>query len=93
MANYAVVKNGVVDNMIVWDGVREFSIPDSELIEATSDARIGESWDGNVFTFVEPTPPEPTPEQVANAENKASAESKLAALGLSEAEISAVFGI
>jgi hypothetical protein len=79
--------------MIVWDGVREFSIPDSELIEATSDARIGGSWDGNVFTFVEPTPPEPTPEQVANAENKASAESKLAALGLSEAEISAVFGI
>jgi hypothetical protein len=93
MANYAVVKNGVVDNMIVWDGVREFSIPDSELIEATSDARIGGSWDGNVFTFVEPTPPEPTAEQVADAENKANAKSKLAALGLSEDEISAAFGI
>ena len=93
MANYAVVKNGVVDNMIVWDGVREFSIPDSELIEATSDARIGGSWDGNVFTFVEPPAPELTAEQTARAENKANAESKLAALGLSEAEISAVFGI
>jgi hypothetical protein len=56
MSNYAVVKNGLVENMIVWDGVTEFSIPDSELIEATSDARIGGSWDGNVFTFVEPDP-------------------------------------
>jgi hypothetical protein len=93
MATYAVVKNGVVDNMIVWDGVREFSIPDSELIEATSDARIGGSWDGNAFTFVEPTPTPPTAEQVADAANKASAKSKLAALGLSEDEISAAFGI
>jgi len=56
MANYAVVKSGVVENMIVWDGVAEFSVVDSELIEATSDARIGGSWDGNVFTFVEPDP-------------------------------------
>jgi|GEM_PF-2150922 hypothetical protein len=56
MANYAVVRNGVVENVVVWDGVTEFSIPDSELIEATSDARIGGSWDGNVFTFVEPDP-------------------------------------
>ena len=56
MANYAVVKNGVVENMVVWDGVTEFSVAGSELIEATSDARIGGSWDGNVFTFVEPDP-------------------------------------
>jgi|TARA_R110002033_G_scaffold100449_1_gene148866 hypothetical protein len=93
MATYAVVKNGVVDNMIVWDGVREFSIPDSELIAATESARIGGSWDGNVFTFVEPPVPEPTAEQTADAENKANAKSKLAELGLSEDEISAAFGI
>jgi hypothetical protein len=93
MATYAVVKSGVVDNMIVWDGVKELSIPDSELIEATESARIGGSWDGNVFTFVEPTPPEPTAEQIALTENKANAKSKLEALGFSEAEVSAVFGI
>ena len=93
MANYAVVKSGVVENMVVWDGVTEFSVADSELVEATADARIGGSWDGNVFTFVEPTPPEPTAEQVADAENKANAKSKLAELGLSEDEISAAFGI
>ena len=93
MGRYAVVRDGVVDNMIVWDGVNELSIPNSELIEATDDARIGGSWDGNVFTFIEPPSPEPTAEQVAEAENKASAKSKLAALGLSEEEISAAFGI
>ena len=92
MANYAVVKNGVVENMVVWDGVTEYS-PDGDLVEATSDARVGGSWDGNVFTFVEPTPIEPTADQVAHAENKASAKSKLTALGLSEDEISAAFGI
>jgi hypothetical protein len=57
MANYAVVKNGVVESIVVWDGVTEFSVVDSELIEATSDSRIGGSWDGNVFAFVEPEDP------------------------------------
>ena len=93
MANYAVVKNGVVENVVVWDGVTEFSVEGSELIEATADARIGGSWDGNVFTFVAPPAPDPTAAQLAHAENKASAKSKLAALGLSEEEISAAFGI
>jgi len=93
MSNYAVVKSGVVENMIVWDGVTEFSVPDSELIEATADARIGGAWDGNVFTFVEPTPPEPTAEQVAFAENKASAKAKLIALGIDAEELSALFGV
>lgn len=93
MATYAVVKSGVVNNIIDWDGAGEFSIPESELIEATVDTRIGGSWDGNVFTFVEPTPPEPTAEQVAETENKASARAKLAELGLSAEEISAAFGI
>jgi len=93
MARYAVVRDGVVDNMIVWDGVNELSIPNSELIEATDDARIGGSWDGNVFTFIAPPSPEPTEEEIALSENKSNAKSKLAALGLSEDEISAVFGI
>jgi hypothetical protein len=92
MTGYAVVKNGVVENMVAWDGVTEYS-PDGDLVEATSDTRMGGSWDGNVFTFVNPPIPEPTAEQVAEVENKANAKSKLAALGLSEDEISAAFGI
>ena len=93
MGRYAVVRDGVVDNMIVWDGVNELSIPNAELIEATDDARIGGSWDGNVFTFIEPPSPEPTEEEIALAENKSNAKAKLAELGLSEDEISAAFGI
>jgi hypothetical protein len=59
MANYAVVKDGVVENIIVWDGVAEFSVPNSELIEATADTRIGGTYDGT-FHFVEPPRPADT---------------------------------
>ena len=90
MANYAVVKGGVVENMIVWDGVRELSIPGSELVLATADTRIGGSWDGNVFTFVEPTPPERTAAEVQAAADKTSGHDKLVALGLTDAEIAAL---
>ena len=91
MTDYAVVKNGVVENMIVWDGVRELSIPGSELILADSNARIGGTYDG-AFHFVEPTPPEPTEEQVAAAEVRASAIEKLKALCLNDAEIASITG-
>ena len=91
MAHYAVVKNGVVENMVVWDGVAEFSVPDAELIKATSDARVGGTYDGS-FHFVEPTPPEPTAEQVAAAETKSSAIEKLKSLGLNDAEIASITG-
>jgi len=86
MANYAVVKNGVVENVIVWDGQSDLSIDGSELIEATETTRRGGSWEGNVFTFVEPDVP-------VEVSFKANAKSKLTALGLSEDEISAAFGI
>ena len=91
MAHYAVVKDGVVDNVVIWDGVAEFSIPDSELIEATEDTRIGGTYDGS-FHFVEPPIPEPTAEQVAAAETKSSAIGKLKALGLNDAEIASITG-
>ena len=91
MANYAVVKNGNVENIIVWDGVRELSIPDSELILADENTRMGGTYDGS-FHFVEPPVPEPTAEQVAAAEVRASAIEKLKALGLNDAEIASITG-
>ena len=91
MANYAVVKNGNVENIIVWDGVRELSIPDSELILADENTRIGGTYDGT-FHFVVPPIPEPTAEQVAAAEAKVSAIEKLQALGLNDAEIASITG-
>ena len=91
MANYAVVKNGVVENIIVWDGVAAFSAPDSELIEVTADTRVGGTYDG-AFHFVVPPVPEPTAEQVAAAEARTSAIGKLKALGLNDAEIASITG-
>ena len=91
MANYAVVKDGAAENIIVWNGVRELSIPGSELILADDNARIGGTYDG-AFHFVEPPVPEPTAEQVAAAEAKASAIGKLKALGLNDAEIASITG-
>jgi hypothetical protein len=93
MANYAVVRDGTVENIIVWDGLAEYSGAGTELVETTAEARMGGSWDGNVFTFVEPPVPEPTAEEVAHAEKVASAKEKLGALGLDADEVSALFGI
>jgi hypothetical protein len=92
MANYAVVKNGNVENIIVWDGVRELSIPDSELILADENTHIGGTYDGT-FHFVEPRAPEPTAEQVARQAKRDSAKSKLEALGLTTEELQEAFGL
>ena len=91
MANYAVVKNGAVENIIVWDGVQELSIPDAELILADENTRMGGTYDGS-FHFVVPPIPEPTAEQVAAAETRASAIEKQKALGLNDAEIASITG-
>jgi len=54
MANYAVVKDGIVETVVVWDGITNFSVPGAEIIEATLTARAGATWDGSVFSYVEP---------------------------------------
>ena len=90
MAHYAVVRDGIVENIIIWDGHGESPVSDANVIEATVDARIGGSWDGSVFTL--PPAPEPTPEQVAAAEARSSAIEKLKALGLNDAEIASITG-
>ena len=89
---YALVKNGSVKNIVEWDGSSEFTV-DGELIAVTSDTRIDGSWDGNVFTFVEPTAPEPTAEELAEQAKRDSAKLKLEGLGLTIDEIQAAFGI
>jgi hypothetical protein len=63
---YAIVKSGIVDNIIEWDGSSEYNV-DGELIQADANAKIGGSWDGNVFTFVEP---EPEPDTRTYAEKR-----------------------
>ena len=87
---YAIVKDGIVQNLIQWDGASEFNV-DGQLIEATHDAWIGGAYTDGAFVPrpVEPAP-EPTAEQLQLEADKASARSKLEALGLTEAEINAL---
>ena len=56
MSRYAVVKDGIVKNVIIWNGDKAYDVEGEILVEATADTQIGGSWDGNVFTFVEPDP-------------------------------------
>ena len=54
-----ITATGVVDNVIVYDGVSPFTPPTGiELIEATNDAEPGGTWNGSAFVrapVVEPT--------------------------------------
>lgn len=59
MGNYAIVKNNVVEGVIVWDGVSEWTPPEGTIIIETESAGIGWSWDGNSFQ----RPPEEAEQQ------------------------------
>jgi len=88
---YAIVKDGIVQNLIQWDG-GEYQA-DGELIEATHDAWIGGAYtDGAFVARTEEPAPEPTAEEVQLATDKQSARDKLTALGLTDAEIDALIG-
>lgn len=86
---YAVVKDGIVQNLIQWDG-DEYQA-DGELIEATHDAWIGGAYIDGAFVPrpVEPAP-EPTAEQLQAQADRQSALDKLTALGLTKQEIQAL---
>lgn len=57
MSNYALIKNGIVENVVIWDGYGD--IFDDYITVNIDDisAGIGWSYDGEVFT----PPPALTP--------------------------------
>ena len=90
--NYAIIKSGIVKNIIEWDGTSEYNV-DGVLVEADTNAYIGGVYADGAFVARPPSPePELTPEQIQAEANKASAISKLEALGLTDAEIKALSG-
>lgn len=65
MANYALIKNGIVDNVILWDGLAGYT-PDGTPVDITSVTPVpnkGWTYDGTIFTNPNPpvvvTPPTP----------------------------------
>ena len=86
---YAIVKNSLVTNIVEWDGESEYTV-DGELVLADANAYIGGAYNGS-FVARPPAPAyEPTAEEVQKAADKASANAKLKALGLTDAEIEAI---
>jgi hypothetical protein len=58
MARYAIVKDGIVSNIVLYDGVGEFSV-DGDLIVADENTYIGGAYADGVFA------PAPIPEDVS----------------------------
>jgi len=79
---YAIVKDSLVTNMVEWDGVSEYRV-DGELVQADANAYIGGEYNGSFVA----RPPAPAYEPTAE-----SAHDKLSALGLTDAEITALTG-
>ncbi|MEQ4883718.1 hypothetical protein, partial [Escherichia coli] len=46
---YAVVQNGVVTNLVVWDGKSEFKQEKADIVKCVGDVGIGWLYDGKKF--------------------------------------------
>ncbi|EKY6182876.1 tail fiber assembly protein [Escherichia coli O8] len=71
--SYAVIENGMVVNVIAWNGEAEFTVPDNQQLIDISDISehpgIGWAYSDGVFTA--PLPPERSHDElVADAEQK-----------------------
>ena len=61
MDRYAIVRDGVVENVSDWDGVTDWSPPEGTIAVLDKDGvmHIGGNWNGSVFT---PAPPIDVPQ-------------------------------
>lgn len=57
--NYAVIRNGLVENVVSWDGETDWTPPEGSDVVALHDRIAGPGWtyDGSTFT------PPPAPEE------------------------------
>jgi len=61
----ALIKNGLVDNMVLWDGVTEWTPPEGVTMVSNPPAGVGIGWAYSGGTFTAPTPPPaPVPAEV-----------------------------
>ena len=52
--NYAVIENGIVINVIVWDGVDPFQLPEGQTLQPIGDSEAWIGWKYNT-TFEAPS--------------------------------------
>ena len=87
MRTYLVMKDNKVINTVVWDGESDWTAPEGTTVQIAP-AGVGIGWTKSGSNWIAP---EPAPEP-AEDPNKVSARAKLAALGLTEDEITALIG-
>jgi hypothetical protein len=87
MNGYLVIKDEQVINTVLWDGVSDWTPPEGTTVELAPD-HVGIGWTRVDGEWIAPEPP-PAP---VEDPNKASARAKLAAIGLTEDEITALVG-
>ena len=87
MNTYLVIKDNTVINTVVWDGESDWAAPEGTTVQIAP-AGVGIGWTKSGSNWIAP---EPAPEP-AEDPNKVSARAKLAALGLTEDEITALIG-
>jgi len=88
---YAIVKDSLVTNIVEWDGSSEYTV-DGELVQTDANAWIGGEYNGSFVARPLAPAHEPTAEELQKAADKQSAHDKLSALGLTDAEITALTG-
>ena len=87
MNGYLIIKDEQVINTVLWDGESDWTAPEGTTA-VVAPAGVGIGWTKSGSNWIAPEPPAaPTPDP-----NKVSARAKLAALGLTEAEITALLG-
>ena len=87
MNGYLIIKDNTVINTVLWDGESDWTAPEGTTAVIAPEG-VGIGWTRVDGEWVAPEPP-PAP---VEDPNKASARAKLAALGLTEAEITAMIG-
>ena len=90
MNTYLVIKDNTVINTVLWDGESDWAAPEGTTVQVAP-AGVSIGWTKSGSNWIAPEPPALI---TANPEdpNKVSARAKLAALGLTEDEITALLG-
>ena len=81
MTNFAIVRDGTVENIVVADVIEDISPPDgTTVVPVDTDAEIGGTYDGTNFAPIPPPPPEEPTAPGAQMVDEAASRGKLAML-------------
>lgn len=94
MNRYAVVRDGLAENVILWDGVAEYQAPEgTELVQVSEEIAPGWRLEGDAWIAPE-MPENPAPElDPVVMQAKQSAAAQLMILGISEANARIIVGL